>query len=96
VDGNAVVLEFDVERTPLAAKGGGALQGFALAGSDGVFHWATATAASPTTVRVTCDKVQAPVEVRYGWQDNPQNANLVDNAGQEGLPAHPFRRIVSN
>lgn len=96
VDGNAVVLEFDVERTPLATKGGGALEGFALAGADGVFHWATATIASPTTVRVTCDKVQVPVEVRYAWQDNPQNANLVDNAAQDGLPAHPFRRVAGN
>ncbi len=95
LDGHAVVLEFDVERAPLSGGGEEKVLGFALAGEDGVFHWADAVMISPTAVRVTCEKVPLPVEVRYAWQDNPQNANLVDNGGQDGLPAHPFRRVVT-
>lgn len=120
VEGSDVILEFDVERPPLAARrehranaaagadtaaGGNAgagvfdadappVGGFALAGPDGVFHWARAQVVSPTSVRVHCDQVKRPVEVRYAWQDNPQNADLVDNNGRNGLPAHPFRLQV--
>lgn len=90
-DGDGVVIEFDVERPPLAARDGGALQGFAIAGEDGVFHWATATIATPTTIRLQSPAVPRPVEVRYAWQDNPANANLVDSGGEASLPAHPFR-----
>jgi sialate O-acetylesterase len=33
-------------------------------------------------------EVPQPVAVRYGWVDNPEQANLVD---RQGLPAQPFR-----
>lgn len=36
---------------------------------------------------LTCDKVSAPIAVRYAWADNPV-ANLFSN---EGLPVTPFR-----
>ncbi len=91
LDGGAIVVELDVERPPLATRDGSALKGFAIAGEDGVFHWATATIATSTTIRVESPAVPKPVEVRYAWQDNPAIANLVDSGGASALPAHPFR-----
>ena len=63
--------------------------GFAVAGADGVFHMADATLLPPTGIKVRSAEVAEPVEIRYAWQDNPANANLIDE--QSKLPAHPFR-----
>ena len=71
----------------LAVRGGGALQGFRLAGADRVFHPARASIEGAIVV-VRSDAVPAPVAVRYAWQDAPVDANLV---GGSGLPASPFR-----
>ncbi len=60
--------------------------GFAVAGADHVFHWATA-AIQGTAVLVSNPKVPSPVYVRYAWADNP-DCNLINT---EGLPAIPFR-----
>ena len=62
--------------------------GFAIAGSDRVFHSATATYNSTDgRVTVSSDNVKNPIAVRYNWADYP-NGNLVNSAG---LPAAPFR-----
>jgi len=63
------------------------LQGFAVAGADGQFHWAAATLTGPAEVVLTCVAVPEPVAVRYDWADNP-TGNLYS---REGLPAIPFR-----
>jgi len=63
------------------------IRGFALAGADKKFHWATATVNADGAVEISCDSVKKPVAVRYGWGDNP-HANLVNQAG---LPTTPFR-----
>ena len=60
--------------------------GFALAGADRKFHWATAKIDGDRVI-VTCPEVPQPVAVRYGWADNPRCG--LWNA--EGLPAAPFR-----
>ncbi len=60
--------------------------GFTLAGSDKVFHPATAQV-SENTVHLTAEAVSAPVAVRYAWNNNPA-APLYNGAG---LPASPFR-----
>ncbi|MFM1823778.1 MAG: hypothetical protein RI967_2044 [Planctomycetota bacterium] len=70
--------------------------GFAVAGADGVFHWATATIerspeAGAAEVRVRCDAVPEPVEIVYAWQNNPERANMANGAG---LPMVPFRTTV--
>lgn len=70
----------------LAARGGGELKGFTLAGADQVFRPAQARIEGDTLV-VTSDTVAAPAAVRYAWADNP-DCNLVSSAG---LPASPFR-----
>ena len=62
------------------------LRGFAVAGEDHKFVWADAKIDGNEVV-LTCDKVEKPVAVRYGWADNPY-CNLFN---KEGLPASPFR-----
>jgi hypothetical protein len=43
----------------------------------------------PSGIHLRSDKVAMPTEVRYAWQDNPANANVIDETSK--LPAHPFR-----
>ena len=66
---------------------GGALQGFTLAGADGVFHPAVAELKGKDSVEVTCPTVPAPETVRYAWAMNPRGANLYNT---QRLPAGPF------
>jgi len=59
---------------------------FALAGKDGVWHWAEATIQGKTVV-VRSDKVASPVKVRYSYCLNPRGPKLYN---RDGLPASPF------
>ena len=85
VHDSAIELTFDHAGAGLVAKGT-PLVGFAIAGADKVFHVAEAKI-DGAVVRVTSDKVAAPVAVRYDWAFNPVG-NLYN---QDGLPAAPFR-----
>ena len=60
--------------------------GFTVCGEDKKFHAAKAEIVGETVV-VTCDAVEKPVAVRYGWANHPL-CNLFNGAG---LPANPFR-----
>src|SRR5262249_46175374 len=62
-------------------------RGFAIAGSDNVFVWATAKLLADGRIEVANAKVPAPVSVRYGWSDNP----VVNMYNVAGLPLTPFR-----
>ena len=84
IAGNRVEIFFDHSKG-ITSKGTG-LDGFQIAGSDKVFHWATAQVTGSKVI-VWSDQVAKPVSVRYGWGDNPQ-ANLTNLSG---LPASPFR-----
>jgi sialate O-acetylesterase len=86
VAGAAIRLKFTQVGTGLAAKKGAPLQGFAVAGADRKFHWATARVVG-NAVEVQSKDVPQPVAVRYDWADNP-SGNLTN---REGLPALPFR-----
>lgn len=66
---------------------GGELRGFAIAGQDRKWVWATATIQGDSVV-VSSPEVPEPVAVRYAWASNPASANLFNGAG---LPASPFR-----
>ena len=66
----------------------GYINGFTVATKDGAFKWAKATIVNGNTVMVTSEAVENPMEVRYGWADNPDDLNLYN---MEGLPANPFR-----
>jgi sialate O-acetylesterase len=65
---------------------GAPLVGFAVCGEDRKFHNAKAEIVGDTVV-VTCEAVDKPVAVRYGWAQHPV-CNLYNKAG---LPASPFR-----
>lgn len=87
VAGNTVKLRFTGVGSGLSVKGSnGVLKGFAVAGADKKFHWATATVQGQSVV-LSSSAVPAPVAVRYAWATNP-DANLYN---REGLPAAPFR-----
>ena len=80
VDKGRVVLTFDQPLRP------GELFEFELAGSNGRFANATATA-SGRTVTIETQAVPAPQRVRYAWKNNPIRANAYS---QGGLPVAPF------
>lgn len=84
-EGSALRIKFDHVGSGLTARGG-KLGGFAVCGTDGVFHPAEAVIDGDTVV-VTHDEIKEPVHVRYAWADNPLEANLYN---REGLPASPF------
>jgi sialate O-acetylesterase len=67
-------------------KAKGVLAGFAVAGSDRKWHWATGKIESGS-VLVSSSEVMDPVAVRYAWGHNPA-ATLYNGAG---FPAVPFR-----
>ena len=64
----------------------GDLKGFALAGEDKKFYWATGIIKGDKII-LKSKNVPNPVAVRYAWADNPV-CNLYNGAG---LPASPFR-----
>jgi sialate O-acetylesterase len=84
-DGARLYLTFD-SADGLAVRGG-RLDGFELAGQDGVFHRALARIEGERVVLHSVH-VAEPVQARYGWSDDPSDANLVSG---KGLPASPFR-----
>jgi sialate O-acetylesterase len=88
VDGSKVVLEFDSVGGGLVAAKEGAVDAFAIAGEDQVWHWADAVIEGDTVV-LSSSEVPAPVAVRYAWAMNPSERNLLYN--KEGIPASPFR-----
>lgn len=65
----------------------GYLKGFELAGADQKFHFAQAEIQGDMVI-VHCEEIKKPVALRYGWSNNPSDANLYNI---EGLPAAPFR-----
>ncbi len=82
-----IYIKFDHAGSGLRSSNGGQLKGFAVAGADRKFVWATANIISPDTIEVYDSTVQKPVAVRYGWAHNPA-CNL---SNKEGLPASTFR-----
>ena len=86
VDGAIVRLKFTPTKAGLLMKGPDTLRGFAMAGADRKFYWASARLVG-REVLVQCAQVPAPVAVRYNWADNPAG-NLYNGAD---LPAVPFR-----
>jgi len=83
-DGEAIVELAHADGLKLAE--GSAPTGFAIAGSDRKFHWATGRLLGNRII-LSSPNVPKPVAVRYLWEDNPPS-NLKNAAG---LPAVPFR-----
>ncbi|MCG3147852.1 MAG: hypothetical protein PCFJNLEI_01293 [Verrucomicrobiae bacterium] len=86
VTGAVVRVKFNHIGQGLAFRHGDKLQGFALAGTDKIFHWADATIDGDAVV-LTSAKVTQPVAVSYAWARDRTWANLFN---QDGLPALPF------
>lgn len=63
-------------------------RGFAIAGEDKKFVWATAKILPDGKIEVSSAAVENPVAVRYGWANNPV-VNMY--AKSSGLPLTPFR-----
>ncbi|MCE9562447.1 MAG: sialate O-acetylesterase [Planctomycetes bacterium] len=87
IDGDKARVTFDHVGKGLAFRHGDKLQGFAVAGADGMFKWADAEIDGDTVV-VSNSAVPKPVAVRYGFASNHTWANLFN---KDGLPALPFR-----
>ena len=85
IDGDKAILSFRSVGQGLEAKDG-PLTGFTMAGEDKKFHDAKAEIKGDTVV-VTCDQVEKPVAVRFGWTNTP----IVNLFNKDGLPASPFR-----
>jgi len=83
-EGNALRVRFSHTGTGLVARGG-RLTGFEISGADGKFVPADAVIEGATVV-VSSRAVAQPVQVRYGWKDDPR-CNLYN---VDGLPASPF------
>ncbi|MFO0816767.1 MAG: sialate O-acetylesterase [Pirellulales bacterium] len=62
-------------------------RGFAIAGEDKQFVWASAKILPDGRIEVWSDKVAAPASVRYAWADNP----VCNMFSQANLPLTPFR-----
>jgi sialate O-acetylesterase len=86
VEGNAIRLHFKSIGGGLAARVGGSLKGFVIAGADRKFVPAGGTI-DGDTILVRSENVRSPIAVRYAWEMNP-DCNLMNKAG---LPASPFR-----
>jgi sialate O-acetylesterase len=87
IEGNKATVTFDTFGSSLRPFDVAEARGFAICGSDRVWHWAKGKIVGKEKVEVWSDDVSAPVAVRYGWADNPV-VNLFSN---DGLPVTPFR-----
>ena len=81
-----VEVDFDSKGTGLMAQH--TLDGFEVAGSDGIFYPATARIVN-NKVKVSSTKVSNPKDVRYGWK----NWIVGTLFNKEGLPASSFSSI---
>ena len=87
VSGNSMTVTFTQTAGGLAVAHSDTLQGFALAGEDGVWHWANTTLVAGDTVRVSAEAVPQPKHVRFAFSQDRAWANLFNKAG---LPALAF------
>lgn len=85
IDGKQAVLHFEHCGSGLVSKGE-KLTGFAMAGSDGIFHWADAVIQNKNCIILSSAKVDRPVVIRYAWADNP----IGNLCNREGFPAGTF------
>lgn len=87
VAGKQIMVTFSEADSGLVAKHSDQLQGFAVSGADGNWHWANATIVAGDTIRLTSREVAEPRHVRFAYAANRTWANLFN---KEGLPALAF------
>lgn len=86
IEGPAIEIQFDPHDDRLSNSSPGEVRGFAVAGKDGIYHFADARIQGDSVI-VQSSEVPAPQTVRYAWTGVP-DSTLVNQAG---LPAPPFR-----
>lgn len=86
VEGDKIRIQFKHVGQGLSWKHGDRLQGFEIAGENGVFAWADAEIDGATVV-VSNVNVPHPKQVRYAWSQVSPWANLFN---KDGLPALTF------
>ena len=87
VEGDKVTVRFTEATGGLTARHADGVRGFALAGTDGQWHWAEAEITAKDTLVLRSEAVPEPKQVRYAWAKNRTWANLFNQAG---LPALAF------
>lgn len=88
IQGHEIILNFAEIGSGLATRvPGDSMRGFTIAGKNQKFMHAHARIEGEKLI-VWHEALSKPEAVRYGWVNNPSEANLVN---REGLPASPFR-----
>lgn len=82
---SSIIVHFTHADGGLSTSDHGLVRGFAIAGQDGIYHWASAKLEGDRAVVFNPD-VPNPVALRYAWAESPR-CNLTNAAG---LPAAPF------
>ncbi len=85
--GNKIVLTFDHVDGGWRPFDVAEPRGFAIAGEDKKFVWASAKILPDGKIEVSSANVAEPASVRYGWANNP----VVNMYSRAGLPLTPFR-----
>ncbi len=88
VEGDKIRLTFNHTGKGLTTPQNQPVQGFAVAGDDKKFHWATATIDGQNIV-LSCPEVPSPAYVEYAWA--PFDITWANLFNVDGLPAVPFR-----
>lgn len=86
-EGKHIIITCSNAVSGLGTSDGAALQSIWICGTDKKFYPAKAIF-KKNELWLWSEQVSDPVAARYAWEDNPTDANLVN---QEGLPASPFR-----
>lgn len=88
--GSTIVIPFDARGDHLTLDSGTAPLGFAVAGADGKWSWATASIQKDTVFLTT--SLAKPTQVEYAWANQP----IGNLRGASGLPATPFRWTIAS
>jgi len=91
VNGAKIVLKFKHADGGLKSRDGQPLTWFTVAGADGIFVPADAKIMGDT-VEISSATVSKPVAVHFAWDETAQP----NFCNQAGLPAEPFRIIISH
>ena len=83
---NTMIIKLKNAEKGLGGKDENCLDGFEIAGADGVYRPARAKVALPC-IELVCDEIQHPVSARFKWT----NYADVGLFGVNGLPLPPFR-----
>ncbi|MBK9576865.1 MAG: hypothetical protein IPK50_03190 [Fibrobacterota bacterium] len=88
--GSTVVVPWDVFGGKLVLSEGSSPTGFALAGSDGKWSWASTATLKGDTVFLTTS-IAKPTHVRFAWANQP----IMNLFNAQGLPATPFELSIA-